>query len=453
MPSLFTVRWPFFARLQAVSLFPLSLLLASEIARVQNYVDDRLVPVLAPFGATLGIPKPAIVWGAMAMVVVVPYFAVLLVADRFLTIRKGYAFLSLAATAAWTVAAMHWSDQLASLLPETILQRLNWLPFKQEAALAVGGLALLLHLWPLCVGLMDQGQVADRLLDARNRSTRGRSDDEKRHLQDVYYRQTADFRGWRQTDQYEGLAVGPRENSAFKVVSAITWAGVIAAGAFAWYHWDNLAAVQHDTAPPEGRAGTPMAHHVVPPGVPATTVGMPLAPVGVPLAPAGMPITPLTTAHDVHAIPTTAALPAVQRPGEVPTGLTGPNVYTGPNEAVAERGPDGSFTFDAVVNGSHVTMMFDTGATTVALRGEDAERLGINMAKLHYSAKVKTANGIADVAPVVIDTLEIGSITQRHVSGFVAKTGTLQENLLGQTFLARLAKYNVEDNRLVLTGK
>jgi aspartyl protease family protein len=74
------------------------------------------------------------------------------------------------------------------------------------------------------------------------------------------------------------------------------------------------------------------------------------------------------------------------------------------------------------------------------------------VSRLNYSAKVKTANGAADVAPITIDTVTVGNITLRAVQGFVAKQGMLQTNLLGQTFLARLAGYNVEKNVLVLRG-
>jgi aspartyl protease family protein len=124
-----------------------------------------------------------------------------------------------------------------------------------------------------------------------------------------------------------------------------------------------------------------------------------------------------------------------------------------PNEAIAERGGDGGFAFDAIVNGAHMRMLFDTGATVVALRAEDAIRLGIPVNKLNYSAKVKTANGVAEVAPVMIDSITIGNITQRAVQGFVAKQGMLQTNLLGQSFMTRLAGYNVEKNLLWLKGR
>jgi aspartyl protease family protein len=150
---------------------------------------------------------------------------------------------------------------------------------------------------------------------------------------------------------------------------------------------------------------------------------------------------------------TVAPLPSVQRPTAMSASIAAGGTIGGPNEAVAQRGNDGSFAFDAVVNGTHVRMLFDTGASVVGLRAEDAERLGISVSGLNYSAKIKTANGTAEVAPVMIDTMIIGNISLRNVAGFVAKQGTLPQNLLGQTFLARLSGFNVENNLLVLRGR
>src|SRR5580658_2989368 len=160
MPQLFTVRWPLFARLEALLLFPVSLILASEIAPVRTLAYNQLIPSLSPYAIKLGIPPAAIIWAAMAIIVILPFFAVLLVADRFLTVRKGYATLSLVAIAIWAATGLHLSDQLAEFVPDTIIAQYDWLPFDQEAALAAGCAALVLHLWPLWSGLRDQGEVA-----------------------------------------------------------------------------------------------------------------------------------------------------------------------------------------------------------------------------------------------------------------------------------------------------
>src|SRR5580658_1784893 len=149
MPQLFTVRWPLFARLEAFLLFPVSLILASEIAPVRTLAYNQLIPSLTPYAIQLGVPTTAVVWAAMAIIVILPFFAVLLVADRFLTVRKGYATLSLIAIAVWAATGLHLAEQLASFVPDTITDQFDWLPVDQEVALAAGCVALLLHLWPL----------------------------------------------------------------------------------------------------------------------------------------------------------------------------------------------------------------------------------------------------------------------------------------------------------------
>ncbi len=125
-------------------------------------------------------------------------------------------------------------------------------------------------------------------------------------------------------------------------------------------------------------------------------------------------------------------------------------VPSGPGEAVAVRRADGHYAFDMLANGVKLRFMFDTGATNVVLRAEDAARMGLDTARLDYRVSVSTANGRALAAPVTIEALSAGNITQRQVRALVAKPGALHENLLGQSFLERLSGYSVDKNRLVL---
>ena len=128
----------------------------------------------------------------------------------------------------------------------------------------------------------------------------------------------------------------------------------------------------------------------------------------------------------------------------------GRRVVSPPGEAHAVRGPDGHYTFEGMAEGVRLRLMFDTGASTVVLRAEDAARLGFDPAKLDYRVSVSTANGRALAAPLTIKTLTIGEITMRDVHALAARPGALRENLLGQSFLERLSGYSVERNRLVL---
>jgi clan AA aspartic protease (TIGR02281 family) len=436
MPQVFTVRWPLFARLEALLLFAVSLILAGEIAPVRTIINSRLIPALSPLGDRLSLPSSAIAWSALAIGVFAPYLFVLMVADRFLTVRKGYALLSLMAIAIWSGVAMHLSDQIAELAPDTILESFASVPvltFDQQTALAGGTLALLAHCWPLWVGSRDRGDVAERLIEARHRRSHGNEPASDAHRQrDVYYRQTADFRGWQNQPRPRGLAGGPRESSAVKALYTLTWIGIVVGLGAAYVNRDNYTASKYGNARSAREAAARGVNAAV--------------------APASQ-LPPVVQGPAARIATTTMPLPAVNRPTELPRDLPLSSGVSGPNEAVADRASDGSFAFDAVVNGGHVAMMFDTGATVVAVRAEDAARLGIDTTKLNYSAKVRTANGVTEVAPIVFDTLTIGNITQRAVIGCVAREGTLQMNLLGQSFLARLSGFNVEKNQLVLKGR
>ena len=136
--------------------------------------------------------------------------------------------------------------------------------------------------------------------------------------------------------------------------------------------------------------------------------------------------------------------------GEVAPGQP---VVTPGGEVVVARRMDGSFAIAGRMNGRDVRFVFDTGASMVVLTAAAAETLGYRSAALNYVVPVLTANGRTLAAPVMLDSLSIGSITERRVPALIARPGTLHENLLGMTFLNRLASYEVRGNRLILRGR
>lgn len=136
--------------------------------------------------------------------------------------------------------------------------------------------------------------------------------------------------------------------------------------------------------------------------------------------------------------------------GDISFGRT---VVTPEGEVVAARKTDGSFMIKAEVNGREARFVFDTGASTVVIRAEDAAMLGLRPDDLSYSIPVSTANGGALAAPIVIARLSVGPITEKDVPALVTRPGVLHANLLGMTFLERLASYEVRGNRLILRGK
>ncbi len=130
--------------------------------------------------------------------------------------------------------------------------------------------------------------------------------------------------------------------------------------------------------------------------------------------------------------------------------VPGREIRAAPGEATAVRGFNGHFSFAGITNGARLRYMFDTGASAVVLRHEDAARAGLKPERLDFSVPVSTANGRTLAAPATIDALTIGDITLRNVRALVGRPGALQENLLGMSFLGRLKGYAVEGNRLVL---
>ncbi len=111
---------------------------------------------------------------------------------------------------------------------------------------------------------------------------------------------------------------------------------------------------------------------------------------------------------------------------------------------------DGHFVARGDVNGANLTMLVDTGASTVVLKPTDARAAGIDIDKLNFSVPVRTANGTAYAAAVRIKRLSVGGIVVEGVEALVAKPGALSESLLGMSFLKRLRSYEFSGEFLTL---
>jgi aspartyl protease family protein len=113
---------------------------------------------------------------------------------------------------------------------------------------------------------------------------------------------------------------------------------------------------------------------------------------------------------------------------------------------------DGHFAVRASVNGQSMTLMVDTGASSVVLKPADAERAGVDLDKLSYTVAVDTANGMTYAAAVRLRTLAVGPLVVRNVDALVARPGSVKENLLGMSFLRRLRSYEFAKDYLTLRG-
>ncbi len=436
MSQIFTVRWPHFARLEAVLFFPATLLTAIEQTPLRALAERLPIADWVRHAAVWGLSYRDVLWMAMAGAVLAPYLAGLLAVDRLLTVRKGYAVLAILAAAAWMAAGAAlagWlmplavpyvdfaSDPVSAWVPE-------WLEVEWAYRLAAGAIALALHLPALWIGARDRGEVAGRLLgrdreDAYETPAGG----------DVYRRQTADFRRWRAQRDYDDLPGTPREHPAVRVLYAIAWIGVVAGAGFGYYSQSDVAAanasatefrkvepiVSTPRRPGDARAVPVQAHAAT--GMAANIVS------------SGAP-----HAANVHPLPRPATPPDPSHPG--------------PNEAISERIADGLFVFDVAVNGVSVRMRVDPDLPSGLVRAEDAARLGLNPSKLEFTSRIRVESGFVEAAPVLLDTVAVGNILARRVPALVVRAGVARESVLGQAFLSRLAARSVENNRMVLKG-
>ncbi len=113
---------------------------------------------------------------------------------------------------------------------------------------------------------------------------------------------------------------------------------------------------------------------------------------------------------------------------------------------------DGHFTAKVRVNGKPVSMIVDTGATSIVLTPEDAAKAGIDTKALTYKVPVLTANGQAMAARVRLNKVAIGPLDRDKVDALVAQPGALSQSLLGMSFLSRLRSYEFSGDFLTLRG-
>ncbi len=114
------------------------------------------------------------------------------------------------------------------------------------------------------------------------------------------------------------------------------------------------------------------------------------------------------------------------------------------------RAPDGHYYVTAEVNGTPIRFVVDTGASQVVLSGRDAREAGIDTDSLIYTGRARTANGVVRTAPVQLDSLAIGPITDSDVRA-VINEGEMAGSLLGMTYLRRFSSVEIAGDRLILT--
>ncbi len=110
----------------------------------------------------------------------------------------------------------------------------------------------------------------------------------------------------------------------------------------------------------------------------------------------------------------------------------------------------GHYVSDVDFNGRRFRAIVDTGATLIALRYEDARALGLVTPSDRFDIRVSTANGTARAKRIQLRSVRMGSIQIENVEAMVLEEGMLGQNLLGMSFLKRLARFEFKRGVLEL---
>lgn len=148
--------------------------------------------------------------------------------------------------------------------------------------------------------------------------------------------------------------------------------------------------------------------------------------------------------------PATPAPAAIAAPASAPTDEAAlQRAGNGYAETILRRAPDGHFYADLMVNGAPIKFLVDTGATTVALTRDDAQRAGLQFSDGEFTGKAQTASGTVGVKPVTLDRVSLGALEATQVDASIIESG-LTQSLLGQSWLKRVGTVTIEGDEMKL---
>ena len=124
-------------------------------------------------------------------------------------------------------------------------------------------------------------------------------------------------------------------------------------------------------------------------------------------------------------------------------------VFDEGNRIVVPRSQNGHYILYADVNGAPLRFVLDTGATSLVLTQEDAVAAGLDPSELNYFSRAMTANGEVRTAPVRLDTITLGNVTDENIAA-VVNEGEMSSSLMGMTYLQRWGRIEIANDTLTL---
>ncbi|KQI69762.1 aspartyl protease [Loktanella sp. 3ANDIMAR09] len=144
------------------------------------------------------------------------------------------------------------------------------------------------------------------------------------------------------------------------------------------------------------------------------------------------------------------AIGAIGLWGDISRDVLPRQSVTSGGDIVLPQQADGHYYIRLGVNDVPVDFVIDTGASQIVLSQQDAQRIGLDPDTLRYLGSASTANGIVQTAPVTLDRVTLGDVTETRVPA-VVNGGDMFGSLLGMSYLSRFSNIQIRDGELVLT--
>lgn len=146
----------------------------------------------------------------------------------------------------------------------------------------------------------------------------------------------------------------------------------------------------------------------------------------------------------------TARVEPPAQPARTPIALP---ASTSPSQggAILQRAGNGHFYAPVDLGTGTVTTLVDTGASVIALTGDDARSAGIAWDPARLTVVAQGAGGPVRGVPVTLGRVRLGGSEARGVAAVVIPEG-LPISLLGQSFLRTVEPLRIEQDRMMLGG-
>ncbi len=118
----------------------------------------------------------------------------------------------------------------------------------------------------------------------------------------------------------------------------------------------------------------------------------------------------------------------------------------GVREVVLEQNRAGHYVASGTINDSPVTFLLDTGATSVSVPANVADRLGLERG---VPLRANTANGVITTYATRLDRVRLGDIELNNVRADINPHMRSDEVLLGMSFLRQL-EFTQRDRELTI---